>query len=227
MDSTELGLVRRDFTPMLKQACERFIEAAAGAEAALSSKSPDASGSPLLDRRLVQMTVAEHQISRLVLPVRDALEYFGLPRSITARALDPEPTVRVQDPAREAWDFRPWLSEKVSYIRDNLHALLETVETLTEMGSADGTATHNQRAAMRACEGSAGSEHASCDHPLADDSSDEGSPAEPSTVTLMARLTERAVYEARSSAGYARDIVGAIESMGLTVVDWRISAGGE
>lgn len=217
MESIELGLLRRDFTPALQQACERFLDAAAAAERILIAPDFTAGGGALLDRRLVQMTVAEHQLSRLVLPIRDAMEYFGLPRSITARAMDPEPTVRVQDPARESWDFRPWLSEKTSYLRDNLYALLETIETLVEIDQTDTTRQSAQTDGLSLDVDSAPGERTPSEEKTDEESRED----------LSERLQERALYELRASASYARDILRAIESMGLSIVDWRIAAGGE
>ncbi|MDQ2732112.1 MAG: hypothetical protein M3Y56_10665, partial [Armatimonadota bacterium] len=131
-ENRDLQLMRRDYTEVLRKSCESILDAAEAAEKALSGWPDSAEEQPAVDRAIVRIMLAVHRAEGLILPAPDAMEYFGLPRSATAHAFDPDPTVRVQDPARETWDFRPWLSEKLTRIREHLHALMEVVETALE-----------------------------------------------------------------------------------------------
>jgi hypothetical protein len=137
-DRTNIQLLRTDYTDVLQSACEAFLGAADAGRDAIAEWPKDVER---LDRALVRMTTMMLRATRLIIPAPDAMEYFGLPRSVTASGAMPEPAVRVQDPARETWDFRPWLSEKLSHLRDNLYALLETTETLRELSQSDARNT--------------------------------------------------------------------------------------
>ena len=185
-EPVNLGLLRRDYTSTLRTTCEAFVSAANGAEQALA-RWPLELGEVQapLDRRLVQMVVASQRAVRLILPPPSAAEYFGLPRSATAHAHDPDPSVRVQDPGREAWDFRPWLSEKLTHLQEHLAALLDTVEYVLN-------------------------------DPAYQESQDD-------EKTRAERVQDHASYALRASRSYAEGILSAIETMGLSVIDWRIT----
>jgi hypothetical protein len=185
-ENVDLELLRKDYTRFLREACQLFVGAASRLE-----KSVDDPWMPGLraewDRCLVQMIVAENRATRLILPSPDAMEYFGLPRSATSHAFAPDPTIRIQDPHRETWDFRPWLSEKLTHLREHLQGLLEALETDL-------------------------------------DETDAGAPGSPNTSELGERLREQAAYSLRASRGYALEILGAIDNLGLTVIDWRLGS---
>jgi len=54
---------------------------------------------------------------------------------------------------------------------------------------------------------------------------DSGSrdPDELPPEVVRQRLLERASYELRATRNYARDILNAMDTMGLTVIDWRLA----
>lgn len=193
-DQTELELLRTDYSHLLREACQTFVDAATDVEDALAGGLNAPGACARGDRGLVRMALAAHQAARLIIPSPDAMEYFGLPRSVTSSGLLPEPTIRVQDPGRETWDFRPWLSEKLSHLRENYYALLESVEL--------AIGPSNQETA-----GDSGSRD----------------PDELPPEVVRQRLLERASYELRATRNYARDILNAMDTMGLTVIDWRLA----
>ena len=200
-DRTELKLTRKDYTHVLRDSCEMIASAANSALQVLSAWPEKPLDGASLDRSLVKMALAERQASRLIIPSPDALEYFGLPRSATARAFDPDPTIRVDDPAREAWDFRPWLSEKLTHLSEFVFSVLQTTELIRQEPDPAGPDFL-----------AANSGHG----PLQSSSASEESP------TL--RLKDQAMYETRAAREYALGILSAIDSMGLSVIDWRLDA---
>lgn len=207
--------MRRDYTEVLRKSCDSILTAVGMAENALSRWPDSPQDQPAVDRSLVKMMLALHRAEGLILPPPDAMEYFGLPRSATASAFDPDPTIRVQDPARETWDFRPWLSEKLTRVREHLHALMEVVETaLDEVNGMDGWSCAPVGAGPAADQ--AVSTYSEEDRPsLAN--------TEPPEEPLAERLQERALYELRAARTYTRTILSAIDTMGLTVIDWRLA----
>ena len=209
-ENVDLELLRKDYTRFLREACQLFVGAASRLEKSVAEpRTPGFRAE--WDRCLVQMILAENRATRLILPSPDAMEYFGLPRSATSSAFAPDPTIRIQDPHRETWDFRPWLSEKLTHLRENLHSLLEALETdLDETDSGDEPMLRDPPFTTVPGLHEQGAGEA--------DPGQGGSP----TSELAERLQEQAIYSLRASRSYALEILGAIDNLGLTVIDWRL-----
>ena len=80
----------------------------------------------LIDRNLIQMTLASQYLVGLVFSIPNAGEIHGLPREATQAA--DEPDVIVVDKEQPQKDFKSWYGEKSGILKDAVHRLMVYLE---------------------------------------------------------------------------------------------------
>ncbi len=86
----------------------------------------DLSEKQQFDRLMVTIAHAILSVKQMVFPALSSGEIHGLPREMTASAMDPD--VVIKDAQNPGWDFKPWFHEKLNNAEKAYWKLLRIYE---------------------------------------------------------------------------------------------------